>query len=1562
MGVFCFLVYVARRSKCSASLIPSYFSPLFSLLTMKEHYSRSKKRNAFALVLAIGAMAFMVLLVLTLSSIVSAKLRLLNAQKENRMARSNALLGMSVALSELQRSMGPDNAVSAPATIFDTDPTTVQVDGVRTPYVIGAIPVETEKKGKTFYDAQQDEREIIDLLKEGKTVDSSEISWLVSSEQRMLNPSIESPAELSEESVKLASYSQLTDFPTTMGGKVTSQLKSETVDVEAGKVALENGAYAWWVSDESLKAKINMVRQDEYLDAQTTGSAEEFEGPADRLIPQVSYNSFIDEFSRFQLNPFLSSFDEESSKILSKATSFDEVAMLDSSLTEWVQKNKNDYTVSSLGIPVDVTQGRLKEDLSVFLTKDGSGKGLNDNYSIIRGSEDDKNYTGPDFGLDSYDRNIPRMGLLRDWATMFDDTGENFEDGIKARPQKNLKNEVQHGLYPIIAKATWTFRLAYRANGVLGSGSSIRLYLVFYPRISIYNPHQVTIKASDYLVRLMLPYALELATPCEGYFSGDENEVAEKFPPLALRYDSVAVEERSSTEPGKEEVIRRFHPYKIFAYNGSGSAAQGINAPSNFNRSMAVTFRKILNESSLCRGTDDHATDDSSVNGTPVLSMRVDSLELKPGETLELVPYDGSSRMQTYTAPGSFEIIPNRSSSSYPELRPVMTVQSGYTYTRGVGLLIDTGLDFVERENLINTNSDEWAEPDISEEFKTAVKPNGNSGNPRVVASWRVVPLLNNNALFSFTSDTTKTKQGHSYLGYEIWAKDGGSYEYLTGLDTAMLTSSGNKTVAADKNYRDGSGRDQIWHYSRTKAFQPNFPHVNTTSAPVPMRFSIGYNWNRIVEAFKDTPQGNPTNTSYSYLNPSSERSGYYGFTGNGGDYCEYLGSSGSISDSTAYDSYRQRPCFELPNQYLNDMGNRTCAHYMTPLVPSIDSIQNVPWKASGFDGAGIAEVPNTLDYADMGMIRVDEDLTSRFNDVASGDVKVYGGRGGAYAGWSITTLGPSKDKASDAAAAGAAYMPPYMALMNPLRDNGAVPRVDAFHSYNLVLVDPFDDGYGSRLNWKMVLFTQGDDRYFGSHPIDETSNSQYIDTSGDFDWTSKYDSEGKYRRGTSTLFYISTTAAHGDCGYFSTNAWTKNDTSYAMPVFDFVRNSEQVMSLGVFANANLSTMLWQPQRALGESWASPFIKREEIINTQDSVLHDNELIDLSYMLNASVWDRFYLSTIPQEGLREPYAGMRMRNPRHILTNLDHDNHGSSELYGDKMAFERSAAHIGVEGAFNVNSTSYEAWRAFLGGMLGTKKETLLEDDYPETEDTSSPTNFYMPNPGNLNTVLKPQDPEKKVGYRDVSVGRNISEAEIDELAREIVAEVKRRAPFFSLADFINRRLIKYSDTSGDEDLSYQSLMGTMSAAIARVAEQQLGSKATIFNADYNFTKQNPSATDLLRMMRDTSRESIEQASMAPYGKSYRRSAGLPGAQLLQSQLLTAYAPFMTVRGDTFTIRAYGEYLNPMTGTSAKAYCEALVQRSAEPVEPSDDIVKPLEPFGRKFKIVSFRWLTPAEL
>jgi hypothetical protein len=85
-------------------------------------------------------------------------------------------------------------------------------------------------------------------------------------------------------------------------------------------------------------------------------------------------------------------------------------------------------------------------------------------------------------------------------------------------------------------------------------------------------------------------------------------------------------------------------------------------------------------------------------------------------------------------------------------------------------------------------------------------------------------------------------------------------------------------------------------------------------------------------------------------------------------------------------------------------------------------------------------------------------------------------------------------------------------------------------------------------------------------------------------------------------------------------------------------------------------------------------------------------------------------------------------------------------------------------------------------------------------------------------------------------------------------------------------------------------------------------------------------------------------------------------------------------------IRSYGETVNPATGaTEGRAWCEATVQRLPEYFDPTDppetalaDFDLPSDPadpastpsaahqlnktYGRRFKVVSFRWLTRSDI
>ena len=75
------------------------------------------------------------------------------------------------------------------------------------------------------------------------------------------------------------------------------------------------------------------------------------------------------------------------------------------------------------------------------------------------------------------------------------------------------------------------------------------------------------------------------------------------------------------------------------------------------------------------------------------------------------------------------------------------------------------------------------------------------------------------------------------------------------------------------------------------------------------------------------------------------------------------------------------------------------------------------------------------------------------------------------------------------------------------------------------------------------------------------------------------------------------------------------------------------------------------------------------------------------------------------------------------------------------------------------------------------------------------------------------------------------------------------------------------------------------------------------------------------------------------------------------------------MRGDTFIVRACGQALDHDGKIEAKVYAEAVVQRvpdyldQANPPTAALDVLNEANRrFGRRFEIVSFRWLTPNEI
>ena len=88
-----------------------------------------------------------------------------------------------------------------------------------------------------------------------------------------------------------------------------------------------------------------------------------------------------------------------------------------------------------------------------------------------------------------------------------------------------------------------------------------------------------------------------------------------------------------------------------------------------------------------------------------------------------------------------------------------------------------------------------------------------------------------------------------------------------------------------------------------------------------------------------------------------------------------------------------------------------------------------------------------------------------------------------------------------------------------------------------------------------------------------------------------------------------------------------------------------------------------------------------------------------------------------------------------------------------------------------------------------------------------------------------------------------------------------------------------------------------------------------------------------------------------------------------QGDVLSAIGARIAVRTDTFRIRGYGETRDTTGKILARAWCEAIVQRVPDYVDPTDrpytEYAKMGEvnkKFGRHYQIVSFRWLGPKEV
>lgn len=385
--------------------------------------------------------------------------------------------------------------------------------------------------------------------------------------------------------------------------------------------------------------------------------------------------------------------------------------------------------------------------------------------------------------------------------------------------------------------------------------------------------------------------------------------------------------------------------------------------------------------------------------------------------------------------------------------------------------------------------------------------------------------------------------------------------------------------------------------------------------------------------------------------------------------------------------------------------------------------------------------------------------------------------------------------------------------------------------------------------------------------------------------------------------------------------------------------------SLGELRHAPLNDggQLPLTTQVVGNSFACPLLSRNQVSRTADA----RTFLDHSFFANNALFDRYFFSTAAEQNtglhntprtrqqvLQDFLSDTRRLPNKRFRSYLDSDPAElATSLNSSPDGYEKFSAHLLLDGAFNVNSTSVTAWRAFLASA--SQDEIPLLDALTGSLGTTTGqgaafSRFTPPASPELSSSDDPDRIEelKWAGYR------RLNDEQLQTLAEAIVEQVKLRGPFQSLAEFVNRR-VESSDLG---------LHGTLQAAIDQ--------------------------TDINDEFRITSRNLGDNPEMQdPEAAAGLSAEGAP-AFLNQADLLTPLAPIIAVRSDTFRIRAYGE-ASDASGKKVTAVCEAVVQRIPDYLdssEPSHADASQLDPgginirFGRRIKVNSFRWLSEAEL
>jgi hypothetical protein len=445
---------------------------------LRYNGSELRTKQGFALVVTLSLMILLTVIAVGLLTLSSISLRATSQDEAVATARANARLALMLALGDLQKSLGPDRAVTATSEILAT-PTAA----VAKPNITGVW--------ESWWDFNPNSSPSPNYVSE-KT--SRFRCWLVSSAVLSAPEAKEFVNEAwTGKTIELVGNGSL-------GASAPADAKVVAGMVPVSKNGVVQGSYAWHVADESVKARVNLYRDP---DQNKTLAQKRALLAGQRPDPSVLKRPDGSLLTCLPTDLIAGDFITATASAV-KIIDLDQAELLDRAKGR-IKPFRNDITPFSLGVLADVRGGGLKQDLSsMFEMGSASANTLPSEFNKRKLYESTHGITGVSdpywSALAGYYNSFRNLTNPEASPTFAVKSGTTFTDDVPAG----------YNPAPVIAKVDVIFSVVARPlsnmagwirdpNGCGGTYDHM-VTLIVTPVVTLHNPYNINISFQKMLV------------------------------------------------------------------------------------------------------------------------------------------------------------------------------------------------------------------------------------------------------------------------------------------------------------------------------------------------------------------------------------------------------------------------------------------------------------------------------------------------------------------------------------------------------------------------------------------------------------------------------------------------------------------------------------------------------------------------------------------------------------------------------------------------------------------------------------------------------------------------------------------------------------------------------------------------------------------------------------------------------------------------------------------------------------------------------------------------------